>query len=560
MTPLSDLDLLTRTTLGDREAFGQLVVRYQSLVCALAYSIVGDVSESEDVAQESFVAAWKQLRQLQDLARFKSWLCGITRNLAAQAARKRRKTQSLDTTGPVRAGEPFPDDQAISHEEQTLVWNALKALPDTYREPLVLYYRDGESVARVAAELELSQDAVKQRLARGREMLRAGMVATVEKGLRRTGPGAVFTLAVLGALPGMGAAAASATTLSATGKSAAPLAAAAVKSGLLAGLLSMLGGLAGGVLGTWAAWKTARYQRERDFYLRSLIIYAIGLTVYLLPFFAMTLGWHPFDHGERTYLVLFTIWVTGFFGGSGLWIWFAVRRWRKIVAEEAAAGTAELPPTALRQKLARWEGRQWTSGWAFLGLPLVDINFGSPAPYPDSLSRPGAHVACGWIALGERAYGIILAVGNIAVGGIALGAVSIGGVAFGALGVGLVGGGGLGVGVLGFGGGAVALFAIGGLAIGWMAFGGLAVAWNAAKGGGALAHDFAVGGSASAAHANDDAARKFVENSWFFRRAESMIAGTERAGGWFPLAILLAVIVLLIAFWFVAYRRRQRPA
>jgi hypothetical protein len=75
-----------------------------------------------------------------------------------------------------------------------------------------------------------------------------------------------------------------------------------------------------------------------------------------------------------------------------------------------------------------------------------------------------------------------------------------------------------------------------------------------------LAHDFAVGGSASAAHANDDAARTFVENSWFFRRAESMSAGIERTGGWFPLAILLAVIILLIAFWFVAYRRRQQPA
>jgi hypothetical protein len=73
-------------------------------------------------------------------------------------------------------------------------------------------------------------------------------------------------------------------------------------------------------------------------------------------------------------------------------------------------------------------------------------------------------------------------------------------------------------------------------------------------------HDFAVGGSASAAHANDDAARTFVENSWFFSRAEPMIASTQRVGGWFPLAILLAVIVLVIAFWFVAYRRCQRPA
>src|SRR5207247_961267 len=105
----------------------------------------------------------------------------------------------------------------------------------------------------------------------------------------------------------------------------------------------------------------------------SLIMYAIGLTVYMLPFFAMALGWRPLHHGERTYLVLYTLWAIGFFGGSGLWIWFSVRRWRKIVADEAAAGTPELPQTALRQQLARWEGRQWTSRWTFLGLPLVDI-------------------------------------------------------------------------------------------------------------------------------------------------------------------------------------------
>jgi RNA polymerase sigma factor (sigma-70 family) len=557
MTTLSDIDLLNRTTRGDREAFCQLVARHQSLVCAIAYSVVGDVSRSEDVAQESFVAAWKQLGQLQDLAKFRSWLCGITRNLAAQAIRKEHKAESLEASGPIPSAERSPEDQAVSHEEQTLVWNALEALPGTYREPLVLYYRDEESVARVARSLDLSEDAVKQRLARGREMLRAEMLATVEKALRRTGPGAIFTLAVLGALPGMGAAAASAATLGATGKSAVPLAAAAVQAGLLGGLLGMLGGLAGGALGTWASWKTARYQRERDLYRRSIIIYAIALAVYMLPFVAMALGWRPFDYGTRTYLIGYAIWVTGFLGGSGIWIWCSVRRWRKIVAEEVAAGTPELPQTALRRQLARWEGRQWTSRRRFLGLPLVDINFGPLLPSADSLSRPAARVARGWIALGERAYGVLFAAGNIAVGSIALGTVSIGGVACGALGIGMVGFGGLGMGVLALGGGAIGLFAVGGLAVGWMASGGLALAWSAARGGAALAHDFAIGGAATAAHANDGAARTFIDNSWFFSRVEPLLAGTQQAGAWFGCVIVAAVVMLVIAWWFAAYRRRD---
>jgi hypothetical protein len=56
MTSLSDFELLNRTSRGDCEAFGQLVVRHQSLVCAFAYSIVGDFARSEDVAQEAFIA------------------------------------------------------------------------------------------------------------------------------------------------------------------------------------------------------------------------------------------------------------------------------------------------------------------------------------------------------------------------------------------------------------------------------------------------------------------------------------------------------------------------
>src|SRR6185312_14087125 len=169
----------------------------------VAYSIVGDFSRSEDIAQEAFIAAWKQLGQLHDRTRFRSWLCRITRNLASLAVRKEHRTEPLDARTQPQGVHPSAEERAGWREEQTLVWNALEALPETYREPLILFYRDEESVARVAEALELSQDAVKQRLARGREMLRIEMATTVERALRQTAPGAIFTLAVLGALPGV---------------------------------------------------------------------------------------------------------------------------------------------------------------------------------------------------------------------------------------------------------------------------------------------------------------------------------------------------------------------
>src|SRR3954469_1348549 len=77
----NDADLVAASLAGNRDAFGQIVARYQSLICSLAYSATGNLSQSEDLAQETFVTAWKQLRNLHEPAKLRSWLCGITRNL-----------------------------------------------------------------------------------------------------------------------------------------------------------------------------------------------------------------------------------------------------------------------------------------------------------------------------------------------------------------------------------------------------------------------------------------------------------------------------------------------
>src|SRR5262245_5896931 len=581
MTSLADIELLDLTTRGSREAFGELVARHQSLVCAVAYSIVGDISRSEDVAQEAFIAAWKQLGQLQDAARFKSWICGITRNLAFLALRKERQNRPLDERLSVAGAQPGPAENAVTREEEPLVRSALTALPENYREPLVLFYRDGESVARVAAALELSDDAVKKRLARGRELLRAEIAATVERTLRRSGPGAVFTLAVLGALPGFGAATASAASAASTGavaKGAVPLAAAAVQAGLIGAVLGTLGGIAGAALGAWASWQNARYQRERDLYRRSMIIFAIGLAVFVAPFVAMSLGWLPLAQGQPAWLglVAYGLWMTVFFAANGWWIWHNIRAWRRIVAEEVAAGSPMLPQTELQKSLTRWEGRQWASRQTFLGLPLIHINCTGPHPRVDETGSPGwtPRTARGWIAIGDRAYGVVLAMGGTAVGGIALGGFGCGGfvgggLAIGGLALGLVGMGGLGMGLLALGGGSLGLYSVGvlamgwlaagGLALGWQAFGGGALGWKAAKGGLAIAHDYALGGTAQGAHVNDEAAHAFIDHSWFFRNVEPLLArvNSVQQNGWFIAAVIAATILFLAGYWSIAYRRAK---
>jgi RNA polymerase sigma factor (sigma-70 family) len=68
------------TLTGNREAFSQIVSRYQSLICSLAYSATGSLGQSEDLAQETFITAWKRLRLLREPSKLRAWLCGIARN------------------------------------------------------------------------------------------------------------------------------------------------------------------------------------------------------------------------------------------------------------------------------------------------------------------------------------------------------------------------------------------------------------------------------------------------------------------------------------------------
>src|SRR6185295_8053346 len=79
-------------------------------------------------------------------------------------------------------------------------WRSLEQLPENYRAPLVLFHREGESVAGVAAALDLSEDATRQRLTRGREMLREEVNSVIDGVLKRTKPGKTFTAGVLTAV------------------------------------------------------------------------------------------------------------------------------------------------------------------------------------------------------------------------------------------------------------------------------------------------------------------------------------------------------------------------
>jgi RNA polymerase sigma factor (sigma-70 family) len=244
-----DAELVAESLDGSRDAFRQIVERYQTLICSLAYSATGNVSRSEDMAQETFIAAWKQLGALREPAKLRAWLCGIARHRIQKCLLRDGREPALNAA-PLEdahdspACEALPSEQAISREEEAILWRSLEKIPGLYREPLILYYREYQSIEHLAVALDLTEDAVKQRLVRGRKMLQDEVQTFVEGALRRTAPGQAFSGAVLAMLP---LAAGSAAT---AGVGAGAKGTAAAKSGFLAAWLLPLTpflGIAAGV-------------------------------------------------------------------------------------------------------------------------------------------------------------------------------------------------------------------------------------------------------------------------------------------------------------------------
>ena len=519
---------------GDREAFAMIVERYQTLVCSIAYSATGNLNASEELAQETFVAAWRSIDQLREPDQLRAWLTGITRNLSRNALR-RQKRDLLHAAGAfderdakLVSEESDPVEATISSEEAALMQRTLDTIPETYREPLVLYYREQQSMERVAELLDLSQDAVKQRLSRGRRLLRNEIAAVIEQGLRLSKPGRAFTLGVLAALPVLSGTA-KAATVTVTGAKGVSAMQAAGWAGMTGAILGPLAGILGAWFGVSMSLKSARSEQERAFIIKStwaigalVVVFVSGLTTLLI------LGQGFIRANPVGFVIAVVVLAFGYvLALLGMIFWGNARvaqiRKETGTLDTPSAGTKEMP-----KFLHRWqEPAEFDSPTRLLGLPLVSIRFNGDTG--ETLSR---RPAVGWIAIGDKAYGVLFASGSVAVGGIAFGAIGIGVFAFA----------GTAFGLLPLGGMAIGAMAIGGIAAGTYAFGGCALGWQGAMGGVAVANDMAIGGLAVAENANNDVAKEFFASHWFFSIAD--LFGTH---SW--LWLVLVVVCLLPIWW-----------
>ncbi|MCA8995581.1 MAG: sigma-70 family RNA polymerase sigma factor [Planctomycetaceae bacterium] len=169
---LSDADLLRQFLHEeDAKAFEQIVKRYYRLVMGVALRYVRDRNRAEDVFQATFLILAENARKIRNRTSLGSWLHGTTRRVALRAMSEKQK----------HAAEPLIEEPAIPNPEwesveqsfdQQEIDEAINALPEKFREPLILFYFEGLTAREVAERLELTVDTVEGRLKRGREQLR----------------------------------------------------------------------------------------------------------------------------------------------------------------------------------------------------------------------------------------------------------------------------------------------------------------------------------------------------------------------------------------------------
>lgn len=166
-------EIIRRCLAGERDAYATLVDRYRSLAYTVAFRMVGDADEANDLAQEGFIAAYMNLRRFRFGSRFSTWLCSIVMNKCRDHLRARKDRVPVDDLS--ECGAPHfadPEASASAEEAGAMLQKALNALPREYREVLVLKHIEGWDYREIAGVLGSSVGALKVRAHRGRELLK----------------------------------------------------------------------------------------------------------------------------------------------------------------------------------------------------------------------------------------------------------------------------------------------------------------------------------------------------------------------------------------------------
>ncbi len=183
----SDAQLVARAVAGEQRAYELLVIKYQRRITRLAAHMVRDAELAQDVAQETFIRAWRALHQFRGEAQFSTWLHRIAVNTAKRALMNRARSPVLteaalqagredDETSPVEResiSETTPESELAAREIAAAVQDALSALPEDLRRAITLREIEGLSYEDIAQTMNCPIGTVRSRIFRAREAISA---------------------------------------------------------------------------------------------------------------------------------------------------------------------------------------------------------------------------------------------------------------------------------------------------------------------------------------------------------------------------------------------------
>lgn len=169
----TDRELVDATLNGDCEAFGQLVERYERGVRAVIVRIVGDTHAAQDVAQEAFVKAYRNLTHLRRAGAFGPWLYRIARRAALSWLQQRPATPTTIVHNEI----PAPSDNGRLDEASEQLLHAVMSLPMQERRVVLLRYFEGHAVRDIAEILDRPVGTVTKQLSRAHARLRQRLEA-----------------------------------------------------------------------------------------------------------------------------------------------------------------------------------------------------------------------------------------------------------------------------------------------------------------------------------------------------------------------------------------------
>ncbi len=180
---MTDYELVCKCLNGEKDYFSELISRNKNLVYSVVLKMINNKEDANDLAQEVFIKIYKNLDKYYPDFKFSTWVVKITTNHVIDYRRKKKcETVSMDYLGYKLVSENSPEQDYFDKEEKQELNYLIDRLPEIYKIPIVLYHKQGLSYQEIADAIDEPLSKVKNRIFRGRKILKEELLRLKEGG------------------------------------------------------------------------------------------------------------------------------------------------------------------------------------------------------------------------------------------------------------------------------------------------------------------------------------------------------------------------------------------